>query len=441
MNENEKHIEEFIKGIEFDDAPNKNHRDSLEQKLLRSFPKHRLQRTVTTVWKWSTIMNSKVTKLAAAAVIVVAVLAGLNLMSGTQSIALADVLENVMDITSFSCRMRTTDADTSDYSEFGILSSKDYGERSDAYVRDETTGELKIFASTYILYSQKDIISVIHELKQYTRVKVTGKLLDEKENGNGENGNRNPRLFLEEFLKHGYTELGPDTIDGVDVVGFESTDIADSKDNGRSVARIWVDVRTELPVRIEAETFAQDGSLLSKMTTYGFDWNVQVDQSDFTPVIPDDYVDLDFGEDVEFSADENSVINGLKFYAEIFDGKYPESLAVKTLTLSSQIEEAIRSGSNNFIAGKTQDQLLQELGQGCMLLEFTAVFCGVLASENKAVAYYGDKVTADNPDAVLMRWREDDGRYKVIFGDLTIKKVTEAALAELEAMPIIKNSK
>ena len=74
-----------------------------------------------------------------------------------------------------------------------------------------------------------------------------------------------------------------------------------------------------------------------------------------------------------------------------------------------------------------------------MNLEFTAVFYGILASENKAVAYYGDKVTADYPDAVLMRWREDDGRYKIIFGDLTTKVVTEDALAELEAMPLIQN--
>lgn len=436
MNENEKHIEEFIKGIEFDDAPNKDHRESLEQKLLRAFPKHRLQRTAESVRKWRIIMNSKITRFAAAAVIVAAVLAGLNLMSGTQSIALADVLENLMEIRSFSYWMRTSGADESDYSEFRVLTSKDYGERSDAYVPDEASGELKIFVSNYLVLSEQVIISVIPEHKQYTRVKLTGRLRDDMEKTNG-----NPGYFLEEFLKHAYTELEPDTIDGVEVVGFESTDIADDQDKGRSVARMWIDVRTELPVKIEAETFAEDGSLVSKMITYGFDWNVQVDESDFTPVIPDDYVDLDFGEDVEFSADEKSVINGLKFYARIFDGKYPESLAVKTLTLSNQVEAAVRARVNALFAGYSEEQMVQELGQGCMHLEFTAIFYGVLASENKAAAYYGDRVTADNPDAVLMRWREDDGRYMVIFGDLTVKKVTEAALAELEDMPIIKDSK
>ena len=435
MNEDEKHIEEFIEDIQFDDAPNRAHRDSLERELLNAYPKHRLQRTETDVLKWRIIMNNRITKFAAAAVIVAAVLAGLNLMSGTQSVALADVLENVMNITSFSYWMRTSGADTSDYTEFQILSSRDHGQRSDVYAPDKKSGELKLFTSTYTVLSEGVIISVLPENKQYARIDLTGEIWEKRQKDDGD-----PGFFLREFIKHPYTELGRDTIDGIDVIGFESTDISEDQDNGRSAARMWIDVRTELPVKIEAETFAEDGSLVSKMTTYRFDWNVQTDESDFTPVIPDDYVDLDFGE-VGFSGDEKSVINGLKFYAEIFDGKYPESLAVKTLTLSNQINEAIRSGSNNYIAGKSHDQLLQELGQGCMHLEFMAIFYGTLASENKAVAYYGDKVTAEHPDAVLMRWRTGDDRYFVIFGDLATKKVTEQALAELEAMPIIRDSK
>lgn len=436
MNDDEKYIEEFMKDIRFDDACDQKHRDSLQKQLLETFPKHRLQPTASSVRIRRIIMNNRMTKFAAAAAIIIAVLFGLNIVGNGGSVALAEVLENIMDISAYSYWMRTSSADTSDYSEFRILSSKDYGQRTDAYVPDEASGELKLFVSNYTVLSEQIIISVIPEHKQYTRVKLTGRLLDDMEKENG-----NPGFFLREFIKHPHTELGRDTIDGIDVVGFESTDIASNGDLGRSVATLWIDTATELPVKIEAETFSEDGSLVSKMITYGFDWNIQVDESDFVPVIPDDYVDLDFGEDVEFSADEKTVINGLRFYAKIFDGKYPESLAVKTLTLSNQVEAAVRSRGSELFAGYSEDQMIQELGQGCMNLEFTAIFCGVLASENKAVAYYGDKVTADHPDAVLMRWRQDDGRYKVIFGDLSIKKVTEKALAELEAMPLIQNSK
>jgi hypothetical protein len=51
-------------------------------------------------------------------------------------------------------------------------------------------------------------------------------------------------------------------------------------------------------------------------------------------------------------------------------------------------------------------------------------------------AYYGDKVTPEFPHAVLMRWKVEGGKYRVIFGDLTVAEVTADELAELEAMPL-----
>ena len=71
MNENEQYIEEFINDIPFD-APDDKHRDMLKKQLLNAFPKHRLQPTVQTVNIWRNIMKSRISKLAAAAVIVLA---------------------------------------------------------------------------------------------------------------------------------------------------------------------------------------------------------------------------------------------------------------------------------------------------------------------------------------------------------------------------------
>ncbi len=50
--------------------------------------------------------------------------------------------------------------------------------------------------------------------------------------------------------------------------------------------------------------------------------------------------------------------------------------------------------------------------------------------------YYGDKVSAESPDAVLFRWKIADDTYTVIFGDLSIRDVTPEELAELEAVPL-----
>jgi hypothetical protein len=56
-----------------------------------------------------------------------------------------------------------------------------------------------------------------------------------------------------------------------------------------------------------------------------------------------------------------------------------------------------------------------------------------LEREGKDPAYYGDRVSAESPKAVLFRWKIDDKTYRVVFGDLSTKDVTPAELAELEA--------
>ncbi len=68
MNDNEKQFEDFVRGIKFDDSPDYSHRDKLEQDLLAAMQKQPRQMNV-----WRTIMQSKITKFAAAAVIVIGI--------------------------------------------------------------------------------------------------------------------------------------------------------------------------------------------------------------------------------------------------------------------------------------------------------------------------------------------------------------------------------
>jgi len=72
MKSGEKEFENFIRGIEFDDTPDPNHRDKLEQDLLAALvrqPRHKHQ----PVNIWRTIMDSKMTKLSAAAAVLILV--------------------------------------------------------------------------------------------------------------------------------------------------------------------------------------------------------------------------------------------------------------------------------------------------------------------------------------------------------------------------------
>jgi hypothetical protein len=53
----------------------------------------------------------------------------------------------------------------------------------------------------------------------------------------------------------------------------------------------------------------------------------------------------------------------------------------------------------------------------------------------ESVAYYGKTVGPQDKDKVLLRWKLDDGRYEVIFGDLRAEAVTAERLRALEASP------
>jgi len=79
MKDNERQFEDFVASITFDDTPDANHRDKLEQELLRTLAKQAPRQT--SVWK--IIMKSPITKIAvAAAIILIAVLIGIKFFTG-----------------------------------------------------------------------------------------------------------------------------------------------------------------------------------------------------------------------------------------------------------------------------------------------------------------------------------------------------------------------
>ena len=94
MNDNKKNIEQILDDVTFDEAPDRGHQDLLEQKLLLNFnsvqPRHKST--------WRIIMNNKMAKFAAAAVIVIGVFVGFELFSGTSSVSWAEVLERVATV-------------------------------------------------------------------------------------------------------------------------------------------------------------------------------------------------------------------------------------------------------------------------------------------------------------------------------------------------------
>ena len=67
-----------------------------------------------------------------------------------------------------------------------------------------------------------------------------------------------------------------------------------------------------------------------------------------------------------------------------------------------------------------------------MSIRSAIAFYVALEKAGADVAYNGDRVGMGDFDRVLMRWRLDDGNYRVIYGDLRTETLTPQRLAEVE---------
>jgi len=79
MNDNERQFEDFVSNIKFDDTPDPDHRNKLEQDLLVALTKQPRQKQQP-LKIWRIIIKSRITRVAAAACIILAVLIGIKML-------------------------------------------------------------------------------------------------------------------------------------------------------------------------------------------------------------------------------------------------------------------------------------------------------------------------------------------------------------------------
>jgi len=355
---------------------------------------------------WRTIMKSRITKLAAAAAIVIAVLISINQFGGSidgASVAWANVVKNVEQAKVVIFRLTTSTTGMPD-SEILVYDSSEYGSRMDVCV------DGKIATRIYSPQDKNVFIVVIPEAKRYTRTSFT-----EEQRRQMREREKDPREFVKLFLSVDHTELGRTTIDGIEVEGLE----VDSPKVGggmfeSAIGRLWVDVKTELPVRMEIEGLSASGKIQTKMVMDTFRWDEVLNASDLEPNIPADYILQ--AETKMADVDEDKVIGGLRFFAGLTDGRYPSSMA--SMTADYEIREAWQQKYNR---PPTNEELekFHSLNAACQ-------FYSDLVQENRDVKYHGDKVTANDIDDELMRWRISDNEYRVIYGDLRVETVADS---------------
>lgn len=387
--------------------------------------------------KWRIIMKRPITKLAAAAIIIAAVI-GISQLGdsiGVTSVAWAKVAQLMEKFPAHihkQSRIVMCDGKKIDHmSSENVLTHflPEVGYREDMY---DPQGQLML--RIYGLLPRKTSITVIPILRQYKIEMLSDDQLSAFNMGL-------PKIV--ECIKSGdYKELGRKVIDNTETEGIEFTNPFLVIHTGYPLRfdellfRMWVDVQTSLPVYMEIEAVSSDKfftiwtggkPMHIKAVIDDIQWYADIDPKEIEPDIPDDF---NLMADEADSHDEGRAILGLKAFAEVTQGSYPNKLSMSHVLFdgSDAIEE--RLGTNPW-AGPDIDQA-EALWRRVISVKPTCLFYAELLRQGKDVVYYGDAVTAEDANAVLMRWRISEDQYRVIFGNLTAKDISAARLAELE---------
>ncbi len=274
-------IEKLIKDINID--TNVKTDNAVLGDVIEAFEKSKGKKTSATEQNiWRIIMKSPITKLAAAAVIIVAVILGLNITGGPDiaGVTWAEVIEKVEQISALTYDM------TSEISYPGnktltyqceIYIAGDYGTRGNISMNGE------VFVVKYLLPRKKLAYHIRPKDKTYRRMDLSDEQAARLKEPD------DPRTWLKTVLSGDYIELGRDNINGVVVEGIKCS--MTEKTGEDTVMRLWVGVETNLPVRIEVEGQKMEGGQMrpQKNVMENFQWNVELDESVFEPNIPEDY--------------------------------------------------------------------------------------------------------------------------------------------------------
>jgi hypothetical protein len=389
---------------------------------------------------WRIVMKSPITKLATAAVIIIACVIGLSVWKTTGSgIALADVLARIEQVKAYrfkwSMKLTGEDPNKTYYEQRATsLTSQEHGSKIKIEQLDPNGGE-SMFREVYFLPQKKTFIVIWPKQKKYRRQELDDAGIERIQKGFF---TTDPLAFLKKILKTKYESLGRATIDGIEVEGFQTTDPNwpgnDPNSRVNANKKMWVDVKTRLPVRFEFEAVGDKNHW--RIVEHDYQWDVSVDAAEFEPpVIPDDYT----GTVIKLPAiTEETAIQGLKIWVELL-GKYPDPEIItpfRVTVLRSALEKSESPAAMRLkeeIKGLTDDEINNKLVDFLMPIRGLGRFYRWLQFDKKDPAYYGQTVTPKDTDKVLMRWKVSDNEYRVIYGDLRVETVTPEKLAELEA--------
>ena len=347
-------------------------------------------------------MKSPITKIAAAAVIIIAVLISLNIL-GTSTPAFAEIVKPFLTARTASFKM-TMEVEGVPTQTFDCL----YAEP--AHMRQTNNEQGAVVISDL----QKGKIVTLSPAQKRAFVVELENMPDDED--------QSQFNLFSEIRKHiqeaqqtqdeSVQFLGEKEINGLRVIGYHvQKPIVD--------ITVWADPQTKLPV----EMINKSGPTTYTMTDIVFD--VELDESLFNLEIPDGYTVHTMQVDAS-EPTEKDLINMFRIWAEHMDGNLPSALEMNAMMEFMQYQ---RKKMKEQGIEPTEETML-ELQKTIQKMSRGGMFVQKLPADSDW-HYAGKGVKFGDADTAIFWYRpEGSETYRVIYGDLSVKDVAPQNLPQ-----------
>jgi len=398
MSNDERQFEKLFSRVKMDDKPDSRHRDKLHQELLAAYAGRQWQqeRQSRQVGIWRTIMQSRITKLAAAAVIVITGLVCIQFLTGTN--AYAQVVQELRNARTLVYTLITQTNQGN-----GETVKTDWAYKEPGHLRTTTVdGYICIVDG-----ASGKMISIVPQ-GGYTlgEVKNLGKADAQ------EPGAQGPFASIEAMKNlpaKADENLGTKEIDGIDCDGYRVT-------QGDLTTTVWIDAKTDDLVQVE-QKYASAPGMNTIIKNIKFD--EVLDDSLFSLTPPAGYKTGGFELTSDGSAEtEETFIAWLRWWSNAtVDGTFPPIVTgpqIAKITMDMH-----REGKFKELEWSNTDA--QRMFQALL-------FVPKLPKESNW-RYAGDGVKVNTPDTPIFWYRPAGSQmYRVIYADLTVREMTEDQL-------------
>ena len=405
MFKDEADFKKVVGRLNIDTEPNAEHRENLRRQMLSVFSQTEQKpssRIIVFRALRRTTMKSSITKIAAAAVIIIAVLISLNIL-GTSTPAFAEIVKPFLTARTASFKM-TMEVEGVPTQTFDCL----YAEP--AHMRQTNNEQGAVVISDL----QKGKIVTLSPAQKKAFVVELENMPDDED--------QSQFNLFSEIRKHiqeaqqtqdeSVQFLGEKEINGLRVIGYHvQKPIVD--------ITVWADPQTKLPV----EMINKSGPTTYTMTDIVFD--VELDESLFNLEIPDGYTVHTMQVDAS-EPTEKDLINMFRIWAEHMDGNLPSALEMNAMMEFMQYQRKKMKEQGIEPTEKTMLELqktIQKMSRGGMFVQKLPA--------DSDWHYAGKGVKFGDADTAIFWYRpEGSETYRVIYGDLSVKDVAPQNLPQ-----------